>query len=736
MTSRTAPKVPEPPAVVAALAATRHPTTGAALDAALEALAALAADDAFVAVVPPGRRQPEIRLTPGLDFPDPAALRDLARRARDDLRRTRLGDRSLTVVGTEIGDDVVLAGAAGRAGRQAVERWGAVVALAVARAAIAARERRRAEEMQRLNATTQRVAASLELDDVLAEIVRDAVELLGADSGDMLLLDEERQVLRVVAVANFPPEMVGFEMGTDEGVSSRAMAARRTIIVDDYERYRHRVRRLDRYRFRSVVCSPLVARGQPIGALNVHATDPARRFDQEDAHLHSAFAAHAAIAIDNARRFRNEARLAADLARANEELERSLSLQSVLAEQVLLDRGPTGVATELARLLDRPVVLQDPLLRVLAGAAPDGEDWERLVITRESGDDALEGFLDELVATGRPRMAGEGEDARLVAPVRVGKETSGYVVLPAPEPLTPLDRALVDIAVTGVALELAKLRAQVEIEQRVRGDVVTDLVTGAFANAESISARAARLGQDLYAPHDVLVVRADDPHPATDRREVGETALRRRLFDAVQEAVASWSTSSLVATVHGTTVVLAAQTDARRGGFGDRDPVAIASDLAARLQSRLPGTVVSIGVGDRSAEPGAYAASFDLACGALDALRKLGRAGEIVDGRRLGVSRLLISAADPTELRTFARRTLGPLLEADRRELLETLRAYVDAGFNQREAARRSFVHFNTVAYRLRRVEELLGRELDDPQVLLDVTLALRVAALIEESAT
>lgn len=730
--------IAEPPPALAALVSGRHASTAAAIEAALEVLAGLAGEEAFAALVPAGRRQPEIRLTPGLDFPDPTAVRQLARRRSGPIRGTRIGDRRLTVHALDAGGDTILLGATGTAGRRAVDRWGPVLAHVVARASLTARERRRAEEMQRLSATTSRVAASLDLDEVLTQIVGDAVELLGADSGDMLLLDPDRSMLRIAAVANFEPEMVGFEMTLGEGVSSRAMAARRAIIVDDYERYRYRVRRLERYRFRSVLCAPLLVRDEPIGALNVHATDPTRRFDEEDAALLAGFAAHAAIALDNARRFGNETRLASDLARANDELERSLTLQSRLVEQVLQDRGPEGVATELARLLSMPVVLHDPLLRVLAGAAPGGGPWDDLVLVRNgrSGSE-LDGFLDRIVASGRPAIWARDGQTRIVAPVRVAVENAGFLVLPAREPLSPLDRALVDVAVAGVALALAKLRAQVEIEQRLRGDVVGDLVGGAFASPASISARAATLGLDLREPHDLLVIDLDpertEPSDATippgPGGEAGETASRRRLFGLVHEQLEASAPSSVAAVVAGSTVALVSQAERARGGLGDRDPAELATELLALLERQLAASV-TIGIGERCREPTEYRASFELATGAIAAMRKLGRLGEIADGRRLGVSRLLIAATDPSELRAFAQRSLGPLLREDRADLLDTLRAYVDAGFNQREAARRSFLHFNTVAYRLRRLEELLGVDLDDPQVRLDLTLALRVAAL------
>ncbi len=711
------------------------------IDLSLDAVRDLAsASEALVAVV--HSRGAEVRVTPGLDVPAEDALRAAAIRLSGSSGELGLHGRTGFLLAfaeeTGGGGHALVAVDPSRAGRGAFVAWAPVVLLALGRAALVLQDRQRAAEVHRLHATAQRVAASLDVDEVLSEIVRDAAELLRADSGDMLLREPERDVLRVVAVAQFPPKMVGFEMGTDEGVSSRAMATRRTVIVDDYQRYRHRVRRLDRYGFRAVLCSPLIARGEPIGALNLHATDPGRRFTQDDARLLSVFANHAAIAIDNARRYQNEVRLARDLSRANEELERSLTLQQRLVKQVLLDRGPSGVAQELADLLARPVALQDHMFRIIAGASPGGVDgWEELALPRDvAGRPRLARFLHRLHASGRaatlPAGALDGP-VRLVAPIRIGPETSGYLILPSEHRLASLDRALIEVASTGVALELAKLRAQVEVEHRLRGDVVTDLVTGDYASSDSISARAAQLGYDLSEPRDVIVLRIDAfPDVAARLGETRGLELKRRMFDTIQAAVSS-SPDSMVAGQNEAVIVLAAQAPQRRGGFGGREPAAIAGELKEELRIQLPDVTVSASIGDRCTAPGEYAESFRLAQGALDAMAKLDRRDQVIDARKLGVYRLLITATDPGELRDFAERVLGPLLDGDdhRRALLDTLRAYVDSGFNQREAARRSFVHFNTVAYRLRRIEELLGLDLDDPQALLDLTFALRVGGLV-----
>ena len=144
--------------------------------------------------------------------------------------------------------------------------------------AVAATGRRRAEQVERLLATAVRITESLDLDTVLSAIVEDARALLRADSGDMLLWDRERDRLRVVAVSQRPTDLLGFEMAFGEGLSTQAILAQRAIWVDDYATYPHRAQGLERYDFGSVICAPLLFRGQAIGALNLHATQGGHRF--------------------------------------------------------------------------------------------------------------------------------------------------------------------------------------------------------------------------------------------------------------------------------------------------------------------------------------------------------------------------------------------------------------------------------------------------------------------------
>lgn len=567
-------------------------------------------------------------------------------------------------------------------------------------------DRRRTRQVEDLLATAERVTESLDLETVLTAIVDDARSLLDADSGDVLLWDKPRGRLRVVAVAHGPKELHGFEMAFGDGLSSQAILNRRTIWVEDYRGYAHRCRALDRrYDFGSVICAPLIFRGEAIGALNLHTAPGGHPFGADDATLLGAFAGHAAIAIDHARRFENEVRLGQVLAETNRELNRSLTVQQQLAEQVLLDTGPAGIAEVLAEHLGRRVVIQDHIRRVIAGASPDGsDDWGRLV-------------------------EGDAEVEPLSVAVRVGREVAGHLVLSAESDLGPIDRALVDVAVTGVALEFAKIRATLEVEERLRGEAISDLLAGTYPSEAAIAGRAARLGHDLGRAHDLLVIDVDRSSTSpTAEVEIDDG----QLVSLVRERLAVLLPRSLAVSFGGVIVVLARRVDPR--SIGSRE---MAEDLKSAIEGAVGTDTTTIAIGGPCDRPAAYAETFASTRRALEVMLKLGRRGAVIGERELGPYGLLLQASSPEELGAFARDALAPLIEHDRRhgsELATTLRTYLEEDRVQRRAAARMFIHVNTMAYRIGRIEHLLGRSLADPSTVFDMTLALRIRDVFEAS--
>jgi purine catabolism regulator len=132
------------------------------------------------------------------------------------------------------------------------------------------------------------------------------------------------------------------------------------------------------------------------------------------------------------------------------------------------------------------------------------------------------------------------------------------------------------------------------------------------------------------------------------------------------------------------------------------------------------------------AGPAAAAAAYKQAEQALSVARRRGRV--FVEHEQLAAGSVLPLLADDA-VRAFADGLLRPLSEHDatgRGDLVASLRAWLSRHGQWDAAAADLGVHRHTLRYRMRRVEEILGRSLDDPDVRMELWLALKATAAAE----
>ena len=129
-----------------------------------------------------------------------------------------------------------------------------------------------------------------------------------------------------------------------------------------------------------------------------------------------------------------------------------------------------------------------------------------------------------------------------------------------------------------------------------------------------------------------------------------------------------------------------------------------------------------------------YGDAYRLTCGVLDLVQQSDRHDRIVSLDSIGAYRLLLQVKRPQELQSFAKSMLGTVHVYDDKhqtKLGATLRSYMANRCNVSVTAKALHVHPNTVAYRLRRVEELLEIDLSDPQAMLHLQLALMIERIL-----
>lgn len=572
------------------------------------------------------------------------------------------------------------------------------------REAFAAR-RRRESELSALFDTANDLAALRGVDSVLTAIVRRARSLLGTDVSYLTLNDPARgdTYMRVTdgsVSARFQALRLPMGAGLG-GLVAQTAAPYATASYFTDARFRHTAAINDGVHDEGLVAIlgvPLIRGSQVIGVLFA-ADRTERSFDRSQVSLLGSLAAHAAIALDNARLL-EETRTALDeLSTASRELraytasvERAAGAHDRFIDLVLRGGGVEDVAAAVTEALGGQITVLDEEGR----PTPAGESDAAHPLPPDPA-----AALTLARSTGRTVRDG----AWSTAAVTVGSELLGGLVLHRDDELSGSDQRILERAALVTALLLLIRRTAGEAENRVRGELLEELLSSAVRDPDGLRERARRLGADLDRPHAVVVARVEE-------------RCRPRALAAATHLAA---TRGGLAGTHDGCVVLC---------LPDLEPGAAAATVCRDLGSAGAGTVTVGGAGPARG-PAAIAPAHAEAARCAATLVALGRAGGSASADELGFFGLLVG--DGRDVRAFVDATLAPVLEYDAKrgtDLAGTLQAYFDAGGSPARAAEALQVHVNTVTQRLDRVGRLLGKEWSSPPRALEVQLALRLHRL------
>lgn len=407
-------------------------------------------------------------------------------------------------------------------------------------------------------------------------------------------------------------------------------------------------------------------------------------------------------------------------------LTQSHHIHTTLTQLVLRGEGLPALAATLAELVNRSVTLEDSAFSLLAHATrgPTDAVREESVSTGRTPVRVLQalssrGILDALRGGARPVHVPPIPSVdllyeRIVTPIVVGGDTYGYAwIIAGDTPLAELDYTALEHGATVAALMVLQQRAVRETEQRLRGDLLDQVLTAATP-APLLVAQARRLGYPLGAPgHSALLVQpqpgARAPGDALALASLVETALRE-------------SGARALVVVRGESLVVLLASGGRQG------PEAAAATLYGAAELR--GWAVAVGAGTPETGPGAVGRSYAQAQEALDVgLRLQGGTPRVYPFAGLGLYGWLHRLAqDPTAAAgNHYVALIGRLAayDAQRGSALQgTLESYLDTGGNALQTARLLYLHRNTLSHRLEKIAEICGLSLDDPLVRLNLQVA------------
>jgi len=410
------------------------------------------------------------------------------------------------------------------------------------------------------------------------------------------------------------------------------------------------------------------------------------------------------------------------------------------AEAETLAGVPAGdlfaLANAVGALVDAPVTIEDRNSRLLAfSGRQDEADESRIetVLGRQVPERYMRrleelGVYRRLYASDRPVFVGADEMGmgvtlgRAAVAVRAGDELLGSIWAVLPGEFSPdREQAFADAAKL-VALHLLRVRAGADVGRRLVADLVATALEGGPGSVEALT----RLG---LADRAVVVLAmglsddVDEPEALSMARRETE---RQRATDALAIHLSALHPGAVVAAVSGVAYGILPVAEATEAA--EERAARVASEFVARTGSRSHGF---IGIGRAATDVSRLSRARDDADRALrvlrqgNGIRRVARVSDVyVESLLLQLSDLAAAeGSEPTgpiaRLRAYDR--------THRSHLTATLSAWLDASGDVTAAAAVVHVHVNTFRYRLRRIVEVGGIDLDDADSRFAAMLQLRL---------
>jgi sugar diacid utilization regulator len=454
------------------------------------------------------------------------------------------------------------------------------------------------------------------------------------------------------------------------------------------------------------------------------------------------------LADDRARPAAHAETPARHLDRENAALRELVTVYRYLSGLALQDADLAGVVRLISDRTAATVAVLTQLMDVLTAAAPGVSAEKAAADVREH---LVHPRLGQVLRASRlsqralrlPKVS--GTPAIIVAPIMVGDEVPSYLVTIDPaENIFGEDMSLLvtEHAATICGVILGRERVVAAAARRVRDDLVEGLLLGRGRDNADASRWAAHLGYDPARDHNVVAVAFD--LAASQATPQDSAAQRQRIWESIEHFVATRAPEAIVSARESEVVVVTtapagcAQNGSGHNGSGPNgsgppaamDARQLAGSCLARLAELFPAVRVVIGIGGTCRDPGEIARSYAQAQRTTQTLQRLGRSGAVSAFGDLGILRLLLQVPDLAELRSFAADVLGKLSMHEhehKSEYLTTLACYFRENNSPQRASRILHVHPNTVAYRVKRIEEITGLRLDNYTDRLIAQVALEI---------
>ncbi|MCG7377482.1 helix-turn-helix domain-containing protein [Paenibacillus sp. ACRSA] len=553
------------------------------------------------------------------------------------------------------------------------------------------------------------LTCSLELNDLLLKIMENALKVIPSLScGLFMMVDPESGKMIPRAKVGFQDSVFQYQGEIDEGITGKVYEEGIGRIYSNPEEAYKDMDNVNPENA-SIIVSALpndsVAKGmiavpvtmntRKIGVMLVYQFTQYRRFAPHDLNVMQGFADQAAIAISNATMY-------SELLEKNRYLVSRNEIHNQFTK-LSIEHGSLGHTIEkVGSMLHLPTYYIDMARGDWYPTIPESTVLDELNVYS-----VLENSFDPMT------LPDDGNPDVYLYPIVYGSLMLGCFLIELRHPLRQLDHVILEQGGAIVTLEMMNTYSLTEMTYRKNQDFFADLVQ--YREPQQLESRLASFHLPAHQSLFVIQIQLQSEH--LDMKTTENWV--RKLIGFTEKELGT--TEHLLFNTHNKITILAAASD-------PKIRLNVISTLEVAIQkwttSKTPKLLMGIGGVYRGLEY--VSKSNDEAARALSFLLKRNKVGMMLY-EDIGINKLFLNQ-ETSDIENYIHEVLAPLQQHKSGELELTLKTYIAENRSVQATAERLHIHSNTLYLRLRKIEEILGVDLNDSEGWMKIYLAFHLS--------
>lgn len=572
---------------------------------------------------------------------------------------------------------------------------------------------------------SQVLTSTLDLEQVLDKLIKEVLTVIeGADAGVLFMYDKKsNRLIAENAIGYNIDYLKKIHLASNEGMTGKVFYQKKAIIFhssgdvienmsDLFPKYeKNYMKAVGTVRYpKSAICAPMISKqGDCIGVLTIVTFSGKTDFTQADLNLLKTFANQAVIAIENATLFTQN--------------ERSKRINEALSYVSISKRGLGDVTSTLANLINQKVGICNEFFDLLACSSEEAK--EIIEETKQKYQHELKQSLSQSSMTRLDVQLQSGNVTLYLFSINMDVRPIGLltVIMNDNASFDPLDMFAVEQTNTIFALELAGQEKSIENHFKYEGYLLQQLLNRQFDTFKSKDF----CQEKNYMYVEITLKKLNDlPEKLNEQQQYFSKLLYREI---------QTSTIRMLVVEKNLGYSLLVMLDEK---LSEDEYINEVKQFFNKLHEQSLQRKIfdmQVGLGRIFEKIEEIESSYRDAQRCIEYLKVIEKNTPIISYRQLGPYRLFLQY-DRIELQEYVDLKLGPLIRYDQKngtELLKTLTIYIEANQNMTQTAKRSFVHLNTIKYRLKTIQKVLNIEHFNGKELFELHLCILIHAFLEQ---